>query len=86
MKKKRPTLLPVDLNRCQAEERPGGQYSFMTLGPIPPLERCKKKPVCVATELKVGADGMRGAMSLCAYHFVALIATNGPHYSVKEIK
>lgn len=51
-------LIPPDPLRCQAEQR-----SFMTLGPG--YHRCGNKPTVIATEVKPGADGRRGSMSLC---------------------
>jgi hypothetical protein len=61
-KKKQP-LIPPDLERCQAE-KPNG-HSFMTLGGVPGLERCKNKPTMVITE-KVAIDSRgKGSMSLC---------------------
>lgn len=56
-------LIPPDLERCQAE-KPNGN-SFMTLGGVPGLVRCKEKPTHIALE-PVRADGKeRGSMSLC---------------------
>ncbi len=59
-------LEPPDLKRCQAE-KPNG-YSFMTLGGLPGLERCKNKPVFTVTEVSSEGtvDGLCGSMSLCA--------------------
>jgi len=88
MKKKKLTqadLIPPDHARCQAEERPGGPYSFMTIGPIPKMERCTAKPVCIATELKPGKDGLKGSMSLCGRHLAVLFEERGPHFSIVEI-
>lgn len=56
-------LTPPDLLRCQAE-KPNGE-SFMTLGGGPKLERCRREPTVIATEIKPGKDGQIGSMSLC---------------------
>jgi len=58
-----PKLIPADRKQCQAE-KPNG-HSFMTLGGVPGHVRCKNKPVVIAKEIKPGADGQRGSMSLC---------------------
>ena len=63
MKTKKVKLTPPDKKRCQAE-KPNG-YTFMTLGGVPGLERCKNKPDFICTENKPGEDGQRGSMSLC---------------------
>lgn len=55
----RPTLIPPDPSRCQAE-RPNG-HTFMTLGGAPGLVRCESKPTVIATETKAP----HGSMSLC---------------------
>lgn len=80
-------LEPPDLERCQADKREGGPYSFMTLGPIPPLKRCTNKPTVVIRETKPAEDGLQGSMSLCDECLEAFRQLN-PHasYSVKEIK
>lgn len=57
------SLTPPDLKQCQAE-KPNG-HSFMTLGGVPKLERCKNKPKYLAKEKKPGADGQIGSMTLC---------------------
>lgn len=58
-------LEPVDYDRCQAE-KPAG-YTFLTLGGRPgDMIRCSNRPSIVATEVKPGADGQRGSMSLCS--------------------
>ena len=54
---------PPDRERCQAA-KPNGN-TFMTLGGIPRLERCKNKPIFIAIEVEAGKDGERGSMSLC---------------------
>lgn len=55
------TLIPPDIDRCQAEVLQG---SFMTFGPRETV-RCSEKPVYIATENKPGKDGLVGSMSLC---------------------
>lgn len=56
-------LIPPDLKQCQAE-KPNGN-SFMTLGGVPGLERCRSEPTLIAHESK-RADGKKsGSMSLC---------------------
>ena len=53
---------PIDVNRCQAEHKPG---SFMTLGPRR-IVRCKNIPIFIAIEKKPQKKGWPiGAMSLC---------------------
>jgi hypothetical protein len=59
----KPELEPPDLKQCQAE-KPNG-YNFMTLGGRPGRVRCTSKPTVIATEVKPGADGLTGSMSLC---------------------
>jgi len=61
-KKPKPKLVPADPARCQAQIKEG---SFMTLGPRQ-WGRCKAKPAVIVAEVKPGADGQRGSMSLCA--------------------
>jgi hypothetical protein len=80
-------LVPPDLKQCQGEKREGGPYSFMTLGPIPPLKRCTNAPTVVVRETKPAEDGLQGSMSLCDECLEAFRKQN-PHasYSVKEIK
>lgn len=80
-------LEPPDPKRCQADKREGGPYSFMTLGPLPPMKRCKNKPTVIVKETKPGDDGLCGAMSLCDECLEAFRKMN-PHaqYSVKELK
>ncbi len=60
-------LTPVDMSQCQAE-RPNN-YSFMTLGGRPGLERCTNQPTMIATEKVPGPDGQIGSMSLCDHCF-----------------
>ena len=48
-------LTPPDLGQCQAI-KPNG-HTFMTLGGRPGMERCKSKPVWLATENHPGAPG-----------------------------
>ena len=62
---------PVDLNRCQTDiiEKPGARDGAFRFGPVPPkMYRCPSRPEYVAVEQRPGADGQRGAMSLCAEH------------------
>ena len=54
-------LIPPDLKRCQTVLRSYHPFAF---GATPP-ERCEAKPVWIATEIRVAADGQRGSMSLC---------------------
>ena len=56
-------LTPPDYERCQCEIRPG--HGPFRLGPRPKPARCESKPVFIAVEVVAGADGLRGAMSLC---------------------
>lgn len=60
---KKQELIPPDKKQCQAE-KPNGN-TFMTLGGVPGLERCKNKPKVIATEAQPGEDGLKGSMSLC---------------------
>lgn len=65
MKKKPKPLEPVSHEACQADVK--GPYSPFQLGAPPPRFRpCGKKPIWYARETKAGADGRKGAMSLCA--------------------
>jgi hypothetical protein len=57
-------LTPPDYERCQAE-KPNGN-TFMTLGGQPGLERCTSKPTTLVKETKVGEDGQKGSMTMCA--------------------
>jgi len=77
MAKKNVQLIPPDYERCQAE-RLGG--SFMTLGPRK-MERCKRPPVFIATEIKPGEDGQCGSMSLCAQCSKMLTKKHGPNFA-----
>jgi hypothetical protein len=56
-------MIPVDLERCQAE-KPNGE-SFMTLGGGHKMVRCDNKPTVIVTETQKGPDGLNGSMSLC---------------------
>lgn len=56
-------LIPPDYSQCQAE-KPNG-HSFMTLGGVPGLERCKNKPQWVIHETVPDKNGQCGSMSLC---------------------
>lgn len=81
-KTKKVKLIPPDPKQCQAEERPGGPYSFMTLGPIPPLQRCRHRPVCIVKEIKPSKkDGQRGSMSLCGAHLAVMLEEYGPNFA-----
>lgn len=85
MKRKKVKLIPPDPKQCQCEERTG-DYSFMTLGPIPPLKRCTEKPVCIVTELQASKkDGLRGSMSLCGRHLAVMMQRTPNHCSVKAL-
>ena len=59
---KKETMLPIDVEQCQALV-PNGN-TFMTFGGKPGLIRCKNKPSWVAIE-KEASEGERGGMSLC---------------------
>jgi hypothetical protein len=54
-------LVEPDPERCQTMIR---QVSPWRLG-IPAWERCRNKPVWIATEVKPGDDGRRGSGSMC---------------------
>lgn len=56
-------LIPADKAQCQAEI-PNGENAF-TLGGGHKMVRCTNKPAWIATELKPGADGLIGSMSMC---------------------
>lgn len=56
-------LVPPDRERCQAE-KPNGHNAF-TLGGVPGMVRCGNKPLVIATEVRAGADGKIGSMSVC---------------------
>lgn len=70
-------LEPPDLEQCQAE-KPNG-HSFMTLGGVPGLERCKAKPIVIIKELQPDAHGRCGSMSLCAECWKVAIKQLGWH-------
>lgn len=59
MKTKLPPLIPPDKKQCQAEK----YEPFMMGGNL--MRRCNKKPSVITKEVKPGADGRRGSMSLC---------------------
>lgn len=56
-------LEPVDRERCQTDIKVGSPWRF---GDSIRWTRCPNKPSVIVTEVKAGADGQRGAMSLCA--------------------
>lgn len=56
-------LEPVDKERCQTL-KPNG-HSFMTMGGVPGLTRCKNSPIVIAVEAKEDSEGVRGSMSMC---------------------
>lgn len=56
-------LIPVDRERCQVE-KPNGN-TFLTMGGVVGLVRCTEKAMFIASEREPGADGRKGAMSLC---------------------
>lgn len=56
-------LIPADPQRCQAEQKI--YQPFVMGGSVRRTERCTALPVFIAVELKPGADGRRGSMSLC---------------------
>jgi hypothetical protein len=56
-------MIPPDPKQCQAEKMP--PYSFMTFG-TPHRVRCTNTPVALVAEAKCAADGLCGAMTLCA--------------------
>ena len=56
-------LTPPDLEQCQCE-KPNGCTAF-TLGGKPGLIRCDNEPFVILVEKEVGADGLKGSMSLC---------------------
>ncbi len=56
-------LTPPDMKQCQAEIRPA--HGPFVLGPRPRFARCASAPVFLAVEIRPGADGMHGSMSLC---------------------
>lgn len=62
--KKKVKLIPPDMKQCQVE-KPNGN-TFMTLGGVPGLVRCKNKPTVLVKETKAGKDGQKGSMTMCA--------------------
>jgi len=72
-------LIPPDLKQCQAE-KPNGN-SFMTLGGVPGLVRCKEKPTVVAYENNPAEDGLKGSMSLCDSCAKKLVETHGSEFA-----
>lgn len=76
---KKPKLIPPDLKRCQAE-KPNG-CTFMSLGGVPRMIRCKNTPEFVAKERKPGKDGRRGSMSICRECLGVMVSQRGPNYA-----
>lgn len=76
--KKLSPLEPPDRERCQTL-RPNGN-TFMTLGGKPGLERCRNRPLMIATEVKPGADGRIGSMSVCGRCMVRMQEQLGVGY------
>lgn len=72
-------LVRPDKKRCQAE-KPNG-HSFMTLGGVPARERCKDKPVYIATEKRPNGDGKIGSMSLCEACAKVMVKQLGNDYA-----
>lgn len=59
-------LTPPDKEQCQADKP--NTNTFMTMGGVSPNQRyirCTAKPTAIVHEMKAGADGRKGAMSLC---------------------
>jgi hypothetical protein len=56
-------LIPLDLERCQAEVTI--YHPFLMGGSVRQTKRCEKKPTWLAKEAKAGKDGRRGSMTLC---------------------
>lgn len=78
--KKRIKLIPHDKKQCQAE-KPNGN-SFMTLGGVPGLSRCKNKPVVIIVEKRKP----KGSMSLCKECWTVAIQQLGEKtFNVKPI-
>lgn len=57
-------LIPADSKRCQTEIRQP-HHPFRLGGQRPKPERCLNTPVMIAREVKPGADGLCGEMSVC---------------------
>lgn len=70
---KKVKLIPPDLKQCQAEI-PNGCTAF-SLGGVPAMKRCSRKPTCIVTEKNPGPDGQCGSMSLCDDCFLVLRTT-----------
>ncbi len=68
-------IAPVDVNRCQAE-KPNGA-TFMSMGGVPELIRCKDKPTVIVVENEADKDGLKGSMSLCD-HCLSVAKTQLP--------
>lgn len=78
-------LTPPDRKRCQAE-RHTQRYSFMTLGPIPPRQRCDNTPITVVAEKNPDESGQQGSMSLCGPCLtVFLQEQNAADYTFEEL-
>jgi len=78
----------IDVNQCQAE-KPNGN-SFMTLGGIPGLERCKNVPKYIVIErtMKEEEDNFQGAMSMCVdckNVFITQMASKLGSYAITEL-
>lgn len=83
-KKKLAPLIPPDLERCQAEHSNG--YTFMTLGGVPGMVRCKEEPKCIIYETEPGEDGRKGSMALCPNCFVVLVQQRPSGWRVEHIQ
>ena len=78
------SLIPPDLNRCQAEKP--GNGPFVIGGEIGNPKngyriRCRNKPTVIATEKKPGKDGRCGSMSLCDECHNVFIEQLGKNYA-----
>ena len=57
------TLIPPDVDRCQAL-KPSGTTAF-SMGGVHKLEQCQNKPLLIITETEPVNDNEQGSMSVC---------------------
>lgn len=69
-KKKKPALIPPDMNQCQVD-KPNGN-NFMTFGGVVGRVRCTNRATILVKETKVDPKyGQKGSMTMCSSCFEA---------------
>lgn len=82
---KQANLIPVDIERCQAEKQNG--VTWATLGGCRKMIRCTNSAAFVITESEPGDDGKFGSMSMCVDCInVASAQLNMGDYIMESIK